>query len=76
MKLMVDFNRVDKLGRVPALIPYGQEHELKPGVVVELDDGEGTTCLATVEDWGQTTRFIWVAPQPGTYQRARAAQPA
>jgi hypothetical protein len=78
MKLLVDFNRVDKLGRVPAVIPPGREAELVPGVVVTADDGEGTRCRAMVEGIGHNGRYVYLMPQPGTYKRRRfaAARPS
>lgn len=77
MRLTVDFNRVDKLGRVPALIPAGHEAELGVGALVIADDGEGTQCQATVEDIGPGGRHVLLVPVPGTFKRQfRAARPA
>ena len=67
-ELIVDFNRVDKAGRVPAFIPAGHEAEFYPGLRVEVTDGEGTQCAATVAEIGHTGRYVLLVPEPGSFR--------
>lgn len=68
MTLIVDFNRVDKAGLVPARIPPAQVQEFHPGLEVVLSDGEGTSCLATVVDV-TPTGVAHLLPMKGTFRR-------
>ena len=73
MKLMVDFNKVDKLGRILAVIPDGYESFVTLGSLVTADDGEGTICQALVEEYGPTGRFVYLRPEVGTLIRAKVS---
>ena len=66
MELIVDFNRVDKGGRFPALIPAGHERDFAPGVKVSLTDGEGTHVRGIVDEVGHSGRFVYVVRESGT----------
>ena len=76
MILSVDFNRVDKAGRPPARIPPGQECLLVPGVEVTASDGEGTECLARVDEIGHKGRYVLLAPVVGTFRDQDAPRTA
>ena len=67
MELRVDFNRVDKLGRVPARIPPGQAGNFWPGAEVRASDGEGTSCLAIVNDVEASESLVLLTLEPGTF---------
>ena len=50
MTLWVDFNRVDKAGRVPAIIRGSAGWQIEEGDLVLAEDGEGTRVKAYVEE--------------------------
>ena len=66
--LLVDFNRLEKDGRLPALLPTGTEpHELEEGEKVVASDDEGTECWAIVDDV-QTPRVVMLRPYGETWR--------
>lgn len=76
MVLKVDFNRMDKSGRVSALIPDGHEHELFQGAKVLATDGEGTQCLAAVDEMGHNGLYVKLLPIGGTYRHDSEVRPS
>lgn len=63
--LIVDFNRQDESGLVPALLPPG--HHVHPGTKLFAADGEGTECQAEVVDI--SGRIAMLSPIGGTWNR-------
>lgn len=50
MTLWVDFNRVDKAGRVPAILRGSAGWQIEEGDLVLAEDGEGTRVRAYVAE--------------------------
>lgn len=70
MELLVDFNRMDKAGLIPARIPAGHEGDLLAlGTTVVATDGEGTACEARIEDrpLGSAGTYLLLHPIEGTW---------
>jgi hypothetical protein len=76
MVFVVDFNRVDKAGRVPARIPSGDAESIFVGTKVVATDGEGTECRAIIDEIGHNGRFVILAPIGGTFRTDVEAQPS
>lgn len=66
MKLIVDFNRIDKAGRIPALVPFEHMSDVVAGTRVDLTDGEGTHCRAVVDS--VIGRIAHTIPEPGSFR--------
>ncbi len=66
MVLIVDFNMVEKDGRIPALVPVGETGPFAPGTVVIAIDGEGTECKAVIDEVAADGSYLMLTPIEGS----------
>jgi hypothetical protein len=64
MQLLVDFNMAEEDGRIPALLPPGQE--LFAGSEVIATDGEGTERRAVIDEVASNGRYLMLKPIDGS----------
>lgn len=64
MQLLVDFNMAEEDGRIPALLPLGQE--LFAGSEVIATDGEGTKRRALIDEVASNGRYVMLKPVDGS----------
>jgi len=66
MTMVVDFNMQEEDGRIPARLDSGEV--LTVGDRVKVTDGEGTKCLAEIDEIFSEKRYVMVRPIEGTWE--------
>lgn len=66
MTMTVDFNMQEGDGRIPARLGPGEQ--LTVGDRVRVTDGEGTSCLAEVDEVHSEKQYVMVRPIEGTWE--------